>query len=719
MIRERGALTLRTYHILLHGLPRAGKTCCKMRLMGQKLKGHEPAERRGDRVYYPDNDSSCSTGVAESTTIALVPSVSARGPSASTAIIREVDEIPWLVLKSSDDEVVDAIKRMGEASEKMDTESLGKEEAKLPRRNEVSQPTATPITAVASATESTLPHATLETFKKVTTTAFKNTKHEEIQKVLQKETLVYLIDSGGQPQFQELLPVLVSGPTLFLLTFSLLERLQAEFMVRYTSPEGSRYAYPAKRRVLDVLIECLGSIKCTCSYQAMGGVRVEVKPKVIFVGTMKGLVSEEEFSTIDQELQTAIKVFEDFKDLVVFNGTRLIFPVDSFAEDDGGFASLRMAIRVASSEQVTKVVGGESIIEEVCQATLPSTSVALHLILRSLSYQKLITMKECKKLAAECGIKLEELPHVLWLLQHFIGSIRHYPENSVLQEHVVNSPQLLCDAPTKLLAETFAFEKVELDHINKEKVWKKGVFTMATLRKLWKDDEFTPELLLSFLLHLNIVAPLHEEDTYFMPCALICAPEDVPSNISLQEDSALVCFEGGHTPKGVYGCLLAHLLKKPQTGSFDLEWIPPKAAGKLFSNRAKLSVVVQGSYPFDVQVAVHLKFIEVAVDQDDSTEAISPTQKYLCCHAILHSVISGVKEVIKHLHYNRNATPKEGLFFPCSCTEQCGPHAAYYDENKQLGLCCGCFSKPAKVWFDKWIAGKLYTLVMQYYLSCH
>ena len=345
--------------------------------------------------------------------------------------------------------------------------------------------------------------------------------------------------------------------------------------------------------------------------------------------------------------------------------------------------------------------------EEVCEVTLPSTSVALQLILRSRK-KKLIQMEECKALAAECGIELTELPAVLWLLQHFIGSIRHYPESPDLREYIVNSPQVLINAPTQLLAETFAFKKGDLHHVGKQEVWTRGVFTKTALRKLWKDEELTPDLLLSFLLHLNIVAPLQEEETFFMPCALVCAPESGSSDtrMSLRKDSALLCFRGGLTPKGVYSSLLAYLLnKKPQTKSFDLEWILPTAAGSLSSNRAKLSVVAHNKYPFHVELSMHLKFIEVAVNCVDHPKTISPTQKCQCCYSILRCVFSAVDEVVKHLHYNRNATPQEGLFFPCFCRGYSDPHAAHYNVKNQLGQCCGLFSKPEQVWIDKWIAG--------------
>ena len=68
----------------------------------------------------------------------------------------------------------------------------------------------------------------------------------------------------------------------------------------------------------------------------------------------------------------------------------------------------------------------------MCQVRLPTTAVALELLLR---YEEsgIISLDHCKRLAIDCNIDPEtELPHVLWLLHHSTGSIRYYPGDSIL-----------------------------------------------------------------------------------------------------------------------------------------------------------------------------------------------------------------------------------------------------------------------------------------------
>ena len=161
-----------------------------------------------------------------------------------------------------------------------------------------------------------------------------------------------------------------------------------------------------------------------------------------------------------------------------------------------------MQLYVARTNDVTtKVTGGVTYTSPMCEVKLPTTAVALELLLRN-QEKGIISLDQCKRLAMDCNIDPEtELPHVLWLLHHYTGSIRYYPDHSILCQYVVTSPQKLYDIPSTLLTHTFAFKKEgEPDYVHKKKVWTRGVFTMGTLRKLWgQDQDLTPERLFPFL----------------------------------------------------------------------------------------------------------------------------------------------------------------------------------------------------------------------------
>ena len=105
MMREKGSLNLRTLHLILHGLPAAGKTCAKMRLTGQELTSRKPAERRDGTLIYHLDDGTRSTPVAEEIT-------RARLPASATALTREADDLPWYLLQSLDEEIVGIVEKI-------------------------------------------------------------------------------------------------------------------------------------------------------------------------------------------------------------------------------------------------------------------------------------------------------------------------------------------------------------------------------------------------------------------------------------------------------------------------------------------------------------------------------------------------------------------------------------------------------------------------------
>ena len=695
-------IDLHLLHLILHGLPATGKTCAKLRLTGQieELHKRKPAMLLDNgEVSYSKDDGTRSTLLADDT-------VRARIPAADTVVASEAIDQPWCLLPLPEELVLMATKMEKKLENKPEEEDLS---AKGPQSS-LEQPLPTSVVSQAIV-------PTLEKFQSIVTTAFKKASHTDLQHLL-AETLLYLIDSGGQPQFQELLPTLISGPSLFLLTFSLTVGLDAEFQVTFTD-SNNRHEYPTSMKVSDALLQCLASICCTCSYQTNGINTVEVKPRVIFMATMRNLVSESEIDTIDTKLYSLLAPYKD-EDIIVYNAQMYntsekrpscLFPIDSFTGE--GIPALRQAVKEVANSSVMKITTGEPPRRQrLCEVTLPAPTVALELVLRFQSNEKsIITLGECKRIAKDCNIISDaDLKNVLWHLHHFTGSIRYYPEHDRLRDYVVTRPQALYDIPSTLLTDTFAFSKnVECYGSVKDMVWTRGVFTMDTLRRLWnKDQDISPDLIIDFLLHLNIIARIQDkkEEKFFMPCALVCAAPENNSKRLVQKDSVLMCFECKYTPKGAYSSLLACLLKKrpenvaKEKDSIDLEWVLPTFKGSLCSNQAKLRVKVdKNKFVFVVKLTIHHKFIEINVSYDDD-KPVSSTQYY---KAILDHIQHTVKTVVKDLHYNSNAELCDGLFFPCFCDHEVDTHAVEFEER--MGYCQEIKVKPDESWLQKWHKG--------------
>ena len=698
MMKEKKTFNLRILHLILHGLSCVGKTCVKLKLTNQELN-QKPAKIEYGELEYPDGAR--STLVAEEI-------LRARAPLTALGAMDK----PWQLL-NFDEEKFSMSKKIIDSAEE-------------------------PTSSVTTATEQQATEPTQESIAGNDDEAFqllkqlfenlpKEIKSTDLQDI-RNGTLMYLIDSGGQPQFQQFLPSLVSGPSLFLLTFSLAVGLHEECVVRFTHSDGQREQYQTKTTVYNVLQQSLASIRCTCSYQINGDQRVKVQPRVILLGTMKSLVNDDQIAKINECLMPLLKEFGT--DFIVPHGSdKVVYPIDSFTGE--GILELRQIIQKVADQPVDKYEDSKSYQSPMCEVKLPVPTVALELLLRSQN-KKIVTLEQCKKLAAKIKISsIRELEHILWQLHNFTGSIRYYPDDELLKHYVVISPKILYDIPSFLITRTFGFETTLVPHYDvKKRMQTRGIFTMKTLRELWTEQDYdpllTPDLLVAFLLHLNIIAELDwsvdntmESDTeselvhtelvtekdrrkFFMPSALVHCFSSSNEDGDIKDDSALICFEGGYTPNGVFSSVLAHLLNKKQLR--DTLWNLDESDDSLRSNQATLVVITKFSeYLLLVTLSVHLKYLEVKIEKESKSGPQDPSHDD--CTAILCCIQDAVREVISGLHYNHNADPEQGLFFPCRCShDKPTPHAVKYKENGST-RCHGHISTPAESWKKKWIKG--------------
>ena len=82
-----------------------------------------------------------------------------------------------------------------------------------------------------------------------------------VQDMLDKSLTIFFIDTGGQPEMQEVLPALVAGPTIFMLAFDLHQPLDRLYQIRYESSISEVVKYESCCTVLEVLTQTLSSIQ--------------------------------------------------------------------------------------------------------------------------------------------------------------------------------------------------------------------------------------------------------------------------------------------------------------------------------------------------------------------------------------------------------------------------------------------------------------------------
>lgn len=297
----------------------------------------------------------------------------------------------------------------------------------------------------------------LDIFKR----AVKLRRMDALREHLESSWSLYLTNTGGQTEFQELLPLLVCGPSVFFITFPLDKNLREHYTVRYQYPDGSEKAYQSPTTLMDEILQTLATIAALDITGPLLQYSVDLKPKVFFVGTHKDKLPEssrdDTIQIIDQQLQEKVRqtsLFHQGSIEFAAGSDQLMFAVNNLDEDDTDFQKIRLALQQA--------------IERCEEFTVqcPSTWLIFSLVLRSKhKSSQILSYQDCFTIAQNCGISdRAELNNALVFIHSRLGLLRYFCVEE-LNGLVVIDPQILFDTITKLIVETFTRDYAKVNEI--------------------------------------------------------------------------------------------------------------------------------------------------------------------------------------------------------------------------------------------------------------
>ena len=236
---------------------------------------------------------------------------------------------------------------------------------------------------------------------------------EELSEHLSKSTTVYLIDTGGQPEFHDLLPLLLCGPAFYLIFFSLADSLDNCYTIKcsYSSSDENKRPYVSAHSIKEVMYQLLNSF-------AYSNVKEEdkcsIKPQAFILATHLDKVSPQQVKVIDEELRKVLEFkngspqHEMLVDATDQFGT-LFVPIDNMSGSDQEVEKLRTFLTDAVGKSCKPV-------------PVPITWLMFHLILRDrYETEKVCTYDESVELATRCGIKREDVSDVLTYIYRKLG----------------------------------------------------------------------------------------------------------------------------------------------------------------------------------------------------------------------------------------------------------------------------------------------------------
>ena len=179
---------------------------------------------------------------------------------------------------------------------------------------------------------------------------------KDIQHLFKDSAFLKMEDTGGQPEFMDMLPALTIGPALYLLFCKLTDDLKSHYTVSYLSPSGEATTPEESTYTMEeVLLAALASISCFNSYSSTPQVSqvgsgktttssnaedylTSCKSSLAYiVGTHKDKVSEQQIDEFDaRSYNTAFDplIFSD-EGLVKFSSVhRMVLPIDNMYGGD-------------------------------------------------------------------------------------------------------------------------------------------------------------------------------------------------------------------------------------------------------------------------------------------------------------------------------------------------------------------------------------------------
>ena len=498
---------------------------------------------------------------------------------------------------------------------------------------------------------------------------------EEKKVLLGNSITLFFSDTGGQPSFQEVLPALVSGPSIFFLVFDLSKSLNNKYEVYFNteSPNDLR-KYDSAFTVRQVLLQCLQSIHSYCKGSSDGETTSPVN--VLVIGTHKDKVSFDDIKKIKLDLQKSIGT-PGFKS--VFKDGNFLIDVNNNDPKDGELVRKRVENIITRGEIEFKV-------------EIPISWLGLQFYLRNRE-KPTISYSKCMKIAKKFCITEENLPFCLRYLHYKAGTIRYYENDKSLEQIVITKPGVLLNAVSKLIEKTFPTNDEGVNAavcgFFKESIIEKEIATPLGLSK---------EYLIAFFKHLNIIAPanhIDEDFDYFLPCALVHT-EPVPESEDAKGiyEPLLVTFGEGFIPLGFFSGLLVSLciekwmiIKQPDTEKY-----------KLFRNQAFFSAYVPESDSSNFICIVkklcgHIEFRIIEIE--------SRNQLYKACCYIKELLDKNISDVCYKLQYEGKW--KFGVYCPSNhgfTTVE--DHFLEVFDNQRLKCSMNYYvSLPENFWFTK------------------
>ena len=391
--------------------------------------------------------------------------------------------------------------------------------------------------------------------------------------------ILTLLDTGGQPQFINMLPAVNSSATITFVVLNMLggvKHLEERVQVHHYNKDGSKSyePYPLNYTNKD-LIKCLiGLLKDSILRDIslpevfISKHATDIKPALCFVGTHLDKISHHVVDKISEKLEELIVQLEPNDNISIWNLGRLLFAVDNTiagTEEECIENSIASEIR----SEVKRIIETKAVYEVPIPWVILELEIRLICNKEKKSYMSISDVEMLyEKILPGKNVKSEVKAALRF--HHMFGVLLYFHEVPGMNNFVISNPQWLFANLTNLVC--CSFDNTIVDHKDLNEFKRKGILTNNLIKKLNTNflGGIKLECFLELLKYLKIITPYPADNStdYLMLTVLdSCQQEQVnqfcKGFLVLQEGVVLLMqLQSGTLPRGVFCCLVVQLIRQ-------------------------------------------------------------------------------------------------------------------------------------------------------------
>lgn len=481
---------------------------------------------------------------------------------------------------------------------------------------------------------------------------FKHVNCVDEKKVLDVKWIQF-IDSGGQSEYHEILPLFVQNTSVTVFVLNLSETLSHYPTIEYYGSDGKPIgkAYQSPLSHEQILHRCLGAIYSQDK---------DSKPMIITVGTHRD--TEHTCSESIEEKNRKLDLLFDPNN---FRAFRL---VQSLAK---AIIPLNCKVPTEEDKMVAKVLQNGISQDALSKVKkMPIAWFGLEVLLRKSSHGGILTLSECPECAKKLHIQGEVFSAALHHLVHH-NMFLYYPE--VLPQTVFCDPQVILSKVSKLVQFYYKLKThsdecaLQLVDTNILRLFIDHALISVELLdsffgNLFVEGQFSSKEFVSILVNRSVISAVNDKD-YLMPSLLphLEPKETVTYCPKCDQISALaIHFKRGCAPTGVFCGLVAYLIsaKNPYGWKVCMDRRKPSC---LYRNCIMLVMKCPGI----VTLTDNLSYFEVHVDGASIDQ----------CREIKECIHNGILSACAALNYS-DVDFEDGFACPGTRCSVDPPHVA-------------------------------------------